>query len=318
MLEDLKETFETLRRYRMKLNPSKCVIGVSSGKFLGFMVSQRGIEVNPDKIKAVLEMTPPRTIKEVQSLTGRVAALNCFVSRATDKCLPFFKTLRKAFTWTDECQKSFEDLKLYLTSPPLLSPSQPSETLSLYFVVSPTVVSSALIREDDGTQLPVYYTRKAFQGAEERYPAMEKLALALVIAARKLQPYFQSHRIINLTNQPLRKAMNKPDAAGRLVQWAVELSEFDIEYRPRQAIKAQALADFIAKFTVAEEEPQEEEPDKKWEVEIDGLSVKGAGGVGVVFKTPEGHLLKHAVRLQYPNYKQRSGVRGPVDEPAYS
>jgi hypothetical protein len=149
--EDLKETFETLRRYRMKLNPSKCVFGVSSRKFLGFMVSQRGIEVNPDKIKAVLEMTPPRTIKEVQSLTGRVAALNRFVSRATDKCLPFFKTLRKAFIWTDECQKSFEELKVYLTSPPLLSPSQQGEALYLYLAVSPTAVSSALIREDGGT-----------------------------------------------------------------------------------------------------------------------------------------------------------------------
>jgi hypothetical protein len=161
-LEDLKETFETLRQYRMKLNPSKCVFGISSGKFLGFMVSQRGIETNPDKIKAMLEMTPPRTVKEVQSLTGRVAALNRFVSRATDKCLPFFKTLRKAFAWTDECQKSFEELKLYLTSPPLLSPSQQGETLSLYLAVSPTAVSSALIREDGGTQLPVYYTSKAF------------------------------------------------------------------------------------------------------------------------------------------------------------
>uniref|UniRef100_A0A2N9GP39 Uncharacterized protein n=1 Tax=Fagus sylvatica TaxID=28930 RepID=A0A2N9GP39_FAGSY len=299
-LEDLKETFETLRRYRMKLNPNKCVFGVSSGKFLGFMVSQRGIEANPDKIKAVLEMTPPRTTKEVQSLTGRVAALNRFVSRATDKCLPFFKTLRKAFVWTDECQKSFEELKRYLTSPPLLSPSQQGEALSLYLAVSPTAVSSALIREDGGTQLPVYYTSKAFQGAEERYPAMEKLALALVIAARKLRPYFQSHKIIVLTNHPLRKAMNKPDAAGRLIQWAVELSEFDIEYHPRQAIKAQALADFIAEFTVTEDEPSEQKPDEEWEVEIDGSSVKGAGGVGIVFKTPEGHLLKHSTRLQYP------------------
>ena len=102
-LDDLQETFETLRRYKMKLNPSKCAFGVSSGKFLGFMDSQRGIEANPDKIQTILNMEPPKNIREVQSLTKRVAALNRFVSKATDKCLPFFKVLRKAFEWTDEC-----------------------------------------------------------------------------------------------------------------------------------------------------------------------------------------------------------------------
>ena len=123
-LDDLQETFETLRRYKMKLNPSKCAFGVSSGKFLGFMVLQRGIEVNPDKIQAILDMEPPKNIKEVQSLTGQVAALNRLVSKAIDKCLPFFKVLRKAFKWTDECQKAFQDLKDYLTRAPLLSPSE--------------------------------------------------------------------------------------------------------------------------------------------------------------------------------------------------
>ena len=106
----------------MKLNPSKCAFEVLSGKFLGFMVSQRGIEANPDKIQAILDMEPLKNIKEVQSLIGRVAALNKFVSKATDKCLPFFKVLRKAFEWTDECQKAFQDLKDYLTIAPLLSP----------------------------------------------------------------------------------------------------------------------------------------------------------------------------------------------------
>ena len=96
-LDDLRETFDTLRRHQMKLNPSKCVFGVSSGKFLGFMVLQRRIEVNPDKIQAILDMEPPKNIKEVQSLIGQIAALNRFVSRATNKCLPFFKILRKAF-----------------------------------------------------------------------------------------------------------------------------------------------------------------------------------------------------------------------------
>ena len=106
-LYDLQETFDTLRRYNMKLNPSKCAFGVSSGKFIGFMVSHRRIEANLDKIQVILNMEPPRNIKEVQSLTGRVVALNRFVSTTTDKCLPFFKVLKKAFEWTDECQKAF-------------------------------------------------------------------------------------------------------------------------------------------------------------------------------------------------------------------
>ena len=102
-LDDLQETFNTLWSYNMKLNPSKCVFGVTAEKFLGFMVSQRGIEVNSEKVPAIMEIKPLRTVKEVQSLNGKIAALNRFVSKATDKCLPFFRTLRKSFGWTDEC-----------------------------------------------------------------------------------------------------------------------------------------------------------------------------------------------------------------------
>ena len=147
-LDDLQETFDTLRQYNMKLNLSKCAFGVLSGKYLGFMVSHRGIEANPDKIQAILNIEPLRNIKEVQSLTGQVVALNKFVSKATDKCLPFFKVLKKAFEWTDECQKAFQDLKTYLTTTPLLSPSIPSEELYLYLVVSSHTMSSVLIREE--------------------------------------------------------------------------------------------------------------------------------------------------------------------------
>ena len=96
-LDDLRDTFATLKQYQMKLNPSKCVFGVVSSKFLGFMVSQRGIEANLEKVQAIINMVSPRTVKDVQKLTERIAALNRFVSRVTDKCLPFFKTLKKAF-----------------------------------------------------------------------------------------------------------------------------------------------------------------------------------------------------------------------------
>ena len=157
-LDDLKETFSTLRKYNMKLNPAKCVFVVASGKFLGFMVSQRGIEANLDKMKTIINVKSPKTVKEVQSLTGKVAALNRFVSKATDKCMPFFKILKKAFQLTDECEEALEKLKEYLTKPPLLSPSVMVEKLYLYLVVSNIAVSSALIREEENVQKPFYYT----------------------------------------------------------------------------------------------------------------------------------------------------------------
>ena len=165
-LDDLKETFNTLKQYSMKLNPSKCTIGVSFGKFLGFMVSQRGIEANPEKLRAILEMSSPKMIKEVQSLIGRVAALNKFVSKATNKCIPFFKTLKRAFVQTDECEAAFQELKSYLSNRPLLSPSKKGEDLFLYLAVSLTTVSASLIKEENKIQLLVYYVSQAFQGAE--------------------------------------------------------------------------------------------------------------------------------------------------------
>ena len=148
-LDNLREIFDILHSYNMKLNPGKCAFRVMAGKFLGFMVFQRGIEANLDKIQAIIEMAPLKNVKEVKSLNGKVTTLNKFVSRATDKCLPFFCTLKKSLEWTVECQQAFEDLKAYLSSPPLLSPLKPGEELFLYLAVSSAVVSAALIREED-------------------------------------------------------------------------------------------------------------------------------------------------------------------------
>ena len=130
-----------------------------------------------------MEMTPPRNVKEVQSLNSKVAALNKFMLRATDKCLPFFRTLKKSFELTTECQQAFEDLKAYLSSLPLLSPSKPREELFVYLAVSSAIVSAVLVKEEDRVQKPVYYTSWALWGTEERYPPMEKLTFALVTIA---------------------------------------------------------------------------------------------------------------------------------------
>ena len=136
-----------------------------------------------------------------------------------------------------------------MSNPPLLIPSKEGENLYLYLAVSTTTVSVALIRKEGKKQLPVYYVSQAFQWAKSKYPRIEKIAFALIIASCKLRQYFQANPILVMTDQPIKKSINKPEAAGRMVQWAIELSQFDIEYHPRTAIKAQVLADFITKFT---------------------------------------------------------------------
>ncbi|CAL2230398.1 unnamed protein product [Prunus armeniaca] len=316
-IENLAEAFSILRKYNMKLNPSKCTFGVSSGRFLGYLVTQRGIEAHPNQIKAILNMKSPATTKEIQSLTGRAAALNRFLSRSTDKCRPFFKALKKGHKdkWDDECEVAFQNLKTYLTSPPLLSKPIPGEDLYIYLAVSDSAVSSALIREELGAQHPVFYTSKALLDAETRYPKMEKLIFSLVVSARKLRPYYQAHRIIVITEFPLRSILHSPDASQRLMKWAIELSQYDLLYRPKTAIKAQALADFVVEFTpTAEEEkmvmkskekaddtsPTDSNlPNNMWQLHVDGASNHKGAGAGVVIITPDGTLLEQAITLGF-------------------
>ncbi|XP_075670420.1 uncharacterized protein LOC142640228 [Castanea sativa] len=137
-----------------------------------------------------MEMTPPKNVKEVQSLNGKVATLNRFVSRAMDKCLPFFCTLKKSFKRMVECQQAFEDLKLYLSSPPLLSPSKLGGKLYLYMAISPTTVSAALVKEENRVQKLVYYTSQALRGVEEKYPPDGEASLCLSDCSSQTQTIF--------------------------------------------------------------------------------------------------------------------------------
>ena len=128
----LVEAFLILNEYNLKLNPAKCAFGVLAGKFLGFIVNNLGIEANPDKIKAVIDMPSPSSIKEVQHLTGRIDALSRFVSKASDKCQPFFHILKKAFQWDARCEEAFATLKTYLTSTPPPPPPPPPPPLARF------------------------------------------------------------------------------------------------------------------------------------------------------------------------------------------
>jgi hypothetical protein len=165
LIADLEETFSSLRRFRWKLNPTKCVFGVPSGKLLGFIVSNWGIEANPVKITAITDMGAPTTIKNVQKLTGCMAALNRFISRLGERGLPFFKLLKRQdkFQWTEEAERALQDLKHHLQSPPILTAPLPGEDLLPYIAATTHVVSSAIVVERGeeghafGVQRPVYF-----------------------------------------------------------------------------------------------------------------------------------------------------------------
>ncbi|KAM2589505.1 hypothetical protein TB1_046426 [Malus domestica] len=138
-ITNLSETFTILKRYRMRLNLNKCAFSVGSGKFLGFIISQRGIKANPEKIKAIIDMKELVTSKDIQSLTSKVVALTRFISKATDRCAFFFKALKgskKYITWTDECAEAFKNLKDYMSKAHLFSKPEVGDTLIIYLSVS--------------------------------------------------------------------------------------------------------------------------------------------------------------------------------------
>jgi hypothetical protein len=166
-IEDLEETFVNLRKVNIKLNPAKCAFSVPLGKLLGFLVSHHGIEANPDKVKAIEEMHPPRNLKEMQCLAGCMAALGRFIARSGEKALPFFKLMKRTgkFEWTPEADKAFTELKRYLTSPPIMVAPATHEPLLLYIAATPRAASAVLVVERDAKVITKEKVNPPGQGA---------------------------------------------------------------------------------------------------------------------------------------------------------
>lgn len=170
--------------------------------------------------------------------------------------------------------------------------------LSLYLAVSKHAVSAVLVNEFPKMQKPVYYVSQVLRGAETRYSLAEQLVLALIVAVRKLRPYFQSHTVQVLTDQPVKQILHRPETSGRMLKWAIELSEFDIEFRPRTAIKAQVLADFIAELTTLPDHPQQSEA--VWKIFVDGSSHGEGSGAGIIMMGPESEELVYSLHFEFP------------------
>jgi hypothetical protein len=200
-IADLQETFANFRQAGLKLNPEKCVFEVKKGKFLGCLVSTKGIEANPNKIEAILRMEPPST-KGAQRLTRRLASLNRFISRSAERNLPFFEVLKSAevFQWGSAQQKAFEELKQYLIDLTTLTPPTPGAPLLLYVAASHSAVSAALVQEklegQNKKQVPVYFVSEVLSLSKKNYTELEKVLYVVLMASRKLRHYFQAYHII--------------------------------------------------------------------------------------------------------------------------
>ncbi|RDX84749.1 Retrovirus-related Pol polyprotein from transposon 17.6, partial [Mucuna pruriens] len=273
----LERVFQVLRRHQLKLNLEKCSFRVQAGKFLGFMLTERGIEGNPEKCQAIINMRSPWMVKEA---------------------IPIFNTLRKgdAFTWTAKSEEAFLRLKALLATPPILTRLTPDIPLLVYISIAEDVVSVAIVQEREWKQHLMYFISKVLRDAERRYQKIEKVTLTLIISSRRLRPYFQGYPIIIQMDLPIKQVLRKPDLTGRMVAWSVQLSKFDISYKNKGYIKAQALADFIVEMTTSGSVAEE---DNKWFLSVDRASNQTGSKVGVILEGPNEVLIEQSLHFEF-------------------
>jgi hypothetical protein len=191
-----------------------------------------------------MDMAPPKSTKDIQWLTGRLAAFNRFISRSAKRNLPFLKTLcgAKDFAWGLEQAAAFESLKQYLSNLATLTSPYPTLPLLLYIAASPRAVSAALVQEktrDDKThQCPVYFVSEVLTSSKCNMIELEKIAYAVIMASRKLRHYFEAHKVRVTSDRGLGELLRNPEASARIAKWAVKLSGYNITFDPQTTIKS--------------------------------------------------------------------------------
>ncbi|XP_071909679.1 uncharacterized protein [Coffea arabica] len=321
-LIDLGRLFERLRKYDLKLNPAKCAFGAPAGKLLGFIVSKKGIEIDPAKIKAIREMPVPRTQKDVKSFLGKINFIGRFIAQLTHTCEPLFKLLKKnvSLQWNEECQQAFDKIKDYLLHPPVLVPPKPGRPLIMYLSVLDEAMGCVLGQHDESgkREQAIYYLSKKFTAYEANYSFLERSCCALAWAVQKLRHYLLSHTTYLISrSDPLKYLLGKPMPTGRMAKWQMILSEFDIIFTTQKAIKGQAVADHLAENPLKDDYqplhtyfPDEEalfvgiaedmnDQCPEWRLFFDGASNSFGAGIGAVLVSPEGKHYPGSAKLRF-------------------
>ncbi|OMO99378.1 reverse transcriptase [Corchorus capsularis] len=298
-INHLRRSFERMRHHGLKMNPLKCAFGVSAGNFLGFLVHQRGIEIDQNKARAIMQAQPPTNKKELQRFLGQINFLKRFIANTAGKTKAFSPLLKlkdgEEFVWREEHQVAFEAIKKYLAMPPVLVPPRKEKPLYLYVSATLSSIGCLLAQEvERGKEQVVYYLSQTLTDVENRYSPIEKLCLSLYFAAIKLRHYMLYYNVCIIAKTDIVKYMlTRPILRGRLGKWCFALLEFSFRYIPQKAIKGQAVADFSADHPCLDlgedfEEAMEvmEISTLPWILEFDGSSTSESNGAGIVITSP--------------------------------
>ncbi|XP_075095392.1 uncharacterized protein LOC142173674 [Nicotiana tabacum] len=307
-LQYLRMVFERLRRYQLRMNPLKCAFGVTSRKFLDFIVRHRGIEIDQAKVDAILKMPEPKDIHELKSLQGKLAYLRRFILNLAGRCQPFSRLMKKGvpFEWDQACRNAFESIKSYLMKPPIPAAPIPGKPLILYISAQERSIGALLAQgNNEGKENAIYYLSRMMTPNELKYSPIEKLCLALVFSIQKLKHYFQAH-VVQLVSRanPIKFVMSKPVLSDRLARWYLQFQQFKIVYVPQNAVKGQALADFLVDHPIPDDwELSDELPDEDamvieiqppWKMYFDGVAHREGAGAGIVFITSQGEVFPYS------------------------
>jgi ribonuclease HI len=305
-IADLQETFANFRKAGLKLNPEKCVFGVKKGKFLGCLVSTKGIEANPNKIEAILRMEPPKSRKGAQKANMKVGLIEQIYFKIGRKELVILWSIKVSQSLPVEANstKGLRRVEAILNRTDNFNPHSSGAPLLLYVAASHATVSATLVQEkQDGQakkQVPVYFVSEVLSPSKKNYTELEKILYAVLMASRKLRHYFQSYHIIMPSSQPLKDIIRNREATRRVGKWAVELNEFTIDYVHRSSIQSQALADFIADWTPPGAQDEERtKDDEAWTLFCDGLWGTFGAGAAAILISPSKIRTCYVARLEF-------------------
>uniref|UniRef100_A0A2N9I2Q6 Integrase catalytic domain-containing protein n=1 Tax=Fagus sylvatica TaxID=28930 RepID=A0A2N9I2Q6_FAGSY len=316
-LRILRKVFDRCRLYKLKMNPLKCAFGVSAGKFLGFLVHNRGIDVDPAKASAIATMKAPTSHKELKSFLGRLSYIRRFIPGLAAVTAVFAPLMKKGvpFIWSTACQQAFEKIQQIMTKLPTVCAPVPGRPLRLYLASNSEAIGGLVAQEDEeGTERPIYYVSRALKDAETRYSGAERACLALIYASQRLRHYFLAHKIQLITkSHPIRSLLHRPVLSGRLAQWLLQLSQYEITTETPTAIKSQAIADLLAQFpgedssSISHEVPGEigeallaDLADSTWTLKFDGSSTSSSSGAGIVLAREDGKTIAKSFKLDFP------------------